>query len=445
MTPQTGTSQHVVYRNRLPDWADKYLFIVLFLVGTALIVVLKRLGVRQIVVMTAPITTMLVYGGFVLFSKRYRIRDDRAGDSLYYLGFLFTMVSLAYSLYEFGTTEGGTRSIVTNFGIALATTILGLTLRVIYHQMRQDPFDVEREVHFELTQAADKLRGELHEAIINFGSLRLAVLQSLTEAKTDSKASVEAMTKEVIAQCKTSTTELSTAVGNSAAAVRKHTTEMVEALEAYKTNHATGAGELKDATVAVINTLNQQTKTLQESGDEVAGAFEGLVDRVQKIDVPPDLLSAKVQSIVTQLDAAVQSALKDIGTEQDRIGNLGKLIEQFAKVTGQLTTDTKVLQQEAVSQRNAVTVVVGDLKRTVESVSSIASDAVNVAKTNVRGHRDLLQSLEKESAATLATVQDHRERLASDVRTSSELLSQLHNSLVELTRTIIQRLDGRKS
>jgi len=162
MTGQTGAAQTVIYKNRLLDKADKYLFLAAFAFGTISIIVLKVLQVRQLYVTAVPVAVIAVYGLYIILSPRYRLRDDRAGDSLYYLGFLFTMVSLAYSLYEFGTKEGGPRSIVTNFGIALATTIIGLMLRVIYHQFRQDPFDVERQVQLELSDAADKLKGEIH-------------------------------------------------------------------------------------------------------------------------------------------------------------------------------------------------------------------------------------------------------------------------------------------
>ena len=94
----TSNKTALTYRDRLAIWADKHLFMVLFAAGTAGIVVLKRAHFPQLSVTAVPVAAMLLYGAYVLFTPRYRIRSDRAGDSLYYLGFLFTMVSLAYSL-----------------------------------------------------------------------------------------------------------------------------------------------------------------------------------------------------------------------------------------------------------------------------------------------------------------------------------------------------------
>src|SRR5882762_8026532 len=112
MTVDPEVPRDVVPRNRTSDVADKYLFGAVFLIGAASILFLKAFAVRQVLVTLAPIAAMLVYAGYIIFSPRYRLRDDRAGDSLYYLGFLFTMVSLADSLYEFGSSEGGSRTIV---------------------------------------------------------------------------------------------------------------------------------------------------------------------------------------------------------------------------------------------------------------------------------------------------------------------------------------------
>ena len=120
----TSARSAVAYRNRLAVWADKYLFIVLFVAGSSAIVFMKRLGVGQVTVTIVPVCTILLYGAYVLFTPRYRVRSDRAGDSLYYLGFLYTMVSLAYSLYEFRGEETSTQTIVTNFGIASPRRLL---------------------------------------------------------------------------------------------------------------------------------------------------------------------------------------------------------------------------------------------------------------------------------------------------------------------------------
>src|SRR4051812_27876552 len=186
-----GSSLH--YHDRVSDSADRVIYFSIWVIGTIAIIALKAFHFRQLYVTAVPVILMVGYMAYLWFAPRERLRADRAGDSLYYLGFLFTMVSLAYSLYEFGH-GGGTESVVTNFGVALSTTIPGLTLRVFFQQLRDDPFDVEREVQADLNDAAREFRFQLLSAVNDLGGLRLAVTHSVSEATTaTSKAAVLAI------------------------------------------------------------------------------------------------------------------------------------------------------------------------------------------------------------------------------------------------------------
>src|SRR5689334_11017090 len=91
----------VVYLDRVKDFIDKSLFFVAFTVGAAASLFLKALAASQLAVTALPVATMFVYAGILFTSRRWRMREDQAGDNLYYLGFLFTLVSLACSLYQF--------------------------------------------------------------------------------------------------------------------------------------------------------------------------------------------------------------------------------------------------------------------------------------------------------------------------------------------------------
>src|SRR5438105_4735374 len=102
----------IAYRNRLSDWLDKWLFFVAFAVGAIGIVGLKSWQFSQGVVTAFPLVIMLGYAFYVFVSQRYRLREDMAGDSLYYLGFLYTLTSLAYALYAFTQDDSNTQVII---------------------------------------------------------------------------------------------------------------------------------------------------------------------------------------------------------------------------------------------------------------------------------------------------------------------------------------------
>ena len=137
------------------------LFFGFVLLGAIAIWTMKSVGFNQYAVTAVPISLMIVYAIIALTTKRNRLREDRVGDNVYYLGFLFTLVSLAYALHVYSPDGSGATEIITNFGIAVFTTILGLAGRVLFSQMREDPEEYEREARLSLAEASSELRAQL--------------------------------------------------------------------------------------------------------------------------------------------------------------------------------------------------------------------------------------------------------------------------------------------
>jgi hypothetical protein len=152
--------------------------------GTAGLLALKIFAPKEwaardwaLILWTAAV--LLVYAGAIWQSPKFKVREDRAGDSCYYLGFLFTLSSLAYALWEFGRQHTDTGEVIENFAVALTSTIVGLVLRVVFQQFREDPSEVEQEVRLELSDAAGRLKLEVMQAVEEFGTLRTTVGQEL--------------------------------------------------------------------------------------------------------------------------------------------------------------------------------------------------------------------------------------------------------------------------
>jgi len=101
---------------------DHSIFMFAVLLGAGTIISLKSGVVYiphvDILGILAPVIVMGVYASVVTLVPRTRLRLDQAGDNLYYLGFTYTLCSLAITLYRFHATEGTVDYIVSNFGIA---------------------------------------------------------------------------------------------------------------------------------------------------------------------------------------------------------------------------------------------------------------------------------------------------------------------------------------
>src|SRR3989304_9855767 len=87
------------------DRLDMIAFIGTFLTGVILYVTLHIFfHLHQVIVTVAIVVVMLAYAFLVYSVPRLRVRLDQAGDNAYYLGLLFTLMRMAFALYEFGAT-----------------------------------------------------------------------------------------------------------------------------------------------------------------------------------------------------------------------------------------------------------------------------------------------------------------------------------------------------
>ncbi|WP_075216794.1 hypothetical protein [Mongoliimonas terrestris] len=163
---------------------DAMVFIAFVAIGAFYILIAKSAGIPAGWVTFVPVAIMVAYAVTVRLARGLLLRDDQTGDNLYYMGFLFTLTSLGVSLAQF-TVSGAAEEIVRNFGVAIATTIAGIALRLFMNQMRRDPAEIERVTRLELADAARRVRRELDSAVIEMNHFRRSVRQSAEEGVAD--------------------------------------------------------------------------------------------------------------------------------------------------------------------------------------------------------------------------------------------------------------------
>lgn len=246
---------------------------------------------------------MLGYS-ILLFSSRFlKLRDDQAGDNLYYLGFLYTLTSLSVSLWQF-TATGATETIIENFGIALSTTIVGVVLRVIFNQMRQDPMEVERTARLELAEAARKVRNELDSAALEFSHFRRGMQQSLTDAAAEMNKHIDSLV-------------LKAAKGwedlpaRSLEPLEKVSAQAATALERLNTTLISG---LDDGSKRLFSALEGLTGRTQSVSDQLGQVSK----RISSISIPKDIALGKIDDLAKTLAVSIEE-LHQNSRQQSRV------------------------------------------------------------------------------------------------------------------------------
>jgi hypothetical protein len=165
--------------------------------GFAVLSIAKIGSLTPILLVAMSAALMSAYAFCIAFVPATKLRLDVAGDNMYYLGFLYTLSSLAVAI-----TISEAEQILANFGVAISSTIFGIAARVAFNQMRIDPHDIEAASRVELSEATRRVTDELNETITQLTQFRTLTLQVLAEGYEDVQKNVENAAREMFQSLK---------------------------------------------------------------------------------------------------------------------------------------------------------------------------------------------------------------------------------------------------
>lgn len=412
------------YRNPLADYQDQILFFGLFLVGAIAIISLKYFGFNQIIVTAFPICLMFLYAGIALVTRQYRLREDRVGDNLYYLGFLYTLTSLAYALATYATynSDGsGAKVIIGNFGIAISSTIVGLAGRVLFNQMREDPVEYEREARYSLAEASRALSSQLGDISVDMSNFKRKLAQIVEEGIVD--------------------------VSNTAKM------SLVENVERFSLT----VNEVIERIRNAFGVFTDHSVLLNDIASKNVAALQALFERIEKIEASPELITSKIEPVMRKFEEVADEVMRrnraqtnDLKRVRDMIETATTASEALRKIIAE--SDTAVTQKMENFARglDATLVAAGRLTETLNSIASALSNeiaAVNIASTelnqNMTIQRQSITSIRSSVEEDLQIIRQHREAMSILLTESRESVKALQSALVSLSRTLAEQLGGR--
>lgn len=278
-----------------PGLIGGVLFFAFVIAGALYIFLAKISGSGPLYVTSIPVLIMFGYALVVAVARFFRLRDDQSGDNLYYMGFLFTLTSLAVSLYQFST--GGTADdIVRNFGIAIASTIAGIALRIFFNQMRRDPIEVEHNARLELADASRKVRRELDSTALEFSYFRRSMQQSVNDMIEEVNTLLKEGKEKVVKQ-------LDSFATSSSKPIEEASKKSGDSLEQYNTRISSLLETVAQQVIAEGSRLSKSTDDIISAMDRVAGKLTGL-------QTPDQIIEIKLNPMVQGLSKAVNTFSK---------------------------------------------------------------------------------------------------------------------------------------
>ena len=260
---------------------------------------------------------------FGLSVRDTEVGSEAKGDSIYYLGLLFTFAALVAALvaFDWESGAGSTLGVIRNFGIALLTTIVGLAGRVWYAMSGESPGDLEDAVRGDLESAVSEMKGSLDRARDE--------LEIMT-GKFEASAQRMAEGGEQISATAASAAEEMEKTADSTARTRETMDGYAEDVARIARSTAEGMTVFQKA----VEAGTQAARGLRRSLERVEADAASLRDRLVSADEGAERLGATLtgarsamvpiaRGIRESADAAAATA-SVAGTLRTRIGEAGK-------------------------------------------------------------------------------------------------------------------------
>ncbi len=267
--------------------------IIAFLAGTAGCIVFKLMPINPLAGAISAIVVLIAYALYAYKATQLQLDAETIGDNCYYLGFLFTLTSLALTLYFVIQAPSSQRAdvipeVISGFGVALASTIGGVFLRVLMLQFKVDMESRERQERQYLNETSRRFRTELGMSLDQIkafsveslqqgaereGRMREAFDKLLADMQGELLKSAEefgpALRESVRLQTQASLTMVTAAVHESsdlaARSIRTAMSEMTLVATEIASHNSEAAGRIRQS----VETLMTSAAALSSGADEI--------------------------------------------------------------------------------------------------------------------------------------------------------------------------------
>lgn len=411
-------SDRIPFVDRLRDrgFIDQWGFIAFAVAGFAGIVSAKWLEVETVWVAVGAIAAMFVYATIVGRAGTGRLRADQAGDNCYYLGLIYTLASLSYAIATFDPSNTAS-TIVQGFGIALATTIFGLILRVFFSQGRPDLENVEEQTRLELTEAASRLKAELNGVVRTMNDFSRQIQQSIREVHEASTTAVEEFTGS-------SVEGLKSVVDAANEAIRGQANDFAARSKRYS---------------ASFDTLLEKLEQHGQSVENLSKSHDAIRSTAELTKQTADNVNLSVQALKASGEAAHTSASEAAAASQS-----------VRTMTEQLATSVAALEESLKNVRDETDRQIEQLKAGPAEVGAQAMQTLKNAASALEGHLSdvstlnatIQSDLTAQNAAALEVAKQHNAALEIELGRSRQLVGQVHSALAEMTESLAKTVEG---
>jgi hypothetical protein len=421
---------------------------------------------------------LLIMGTYVVLGYHRldtSVTDDKFADTCYYLGFIFTVTSIIFCLFDLPNIGTRIQDIAVRFGAAMVSTVFGLCVRVYLVSFKADiadaiaaaedsVLDATRRLAEQMTMALEKLQGfesqvhgaakssverinmevenlsknhagKLSEFFIDLANRNQdAFTHALGEVKNISQRlsdSVDGYSRGM--QANLASIEAKVGIFTDAVTNRLRSTTFPDD---YFAKHLDGPLlQLRESASALAGGVMTVSAEVSESSRVLSGAFDKLWEKAGAVDGTLDA----VQKLAAQQQVVLDSAQGQVQTLGQLTATLARFDEALngtligIKASNTLTSDlalrvSSVVEDGAVARMSlekSLMTIVGKLDSNATASNAIAEKLDASTNASVTSAATLSEKLDASVLATKAAAATVAAGLTAHLEATATVTSQL--------------------
>lgn len=351
-----------------------------------------------------PIGVMVLYMVLGYYKRDTSISEEKFADSCYYLGFIFTIASIIFSLFDLKNIGTGLADIGIRFGAAMVSTCLGVAVRVALVTFRPSTDEALRSVEEAVIDSSRRLTDEFTRAFEQLVDFRGDALTASREATNSVQVQIESMAEQHKQKTETFFNEMTA-----------QNSEMLVSLHQ----------DVKAATKGLSSILTEyeaMAKSTSSNLDKTVRDFISVVDnRLKSINFPDDIFSRSLAAPIAALQDSTNSA---------------------AESTSQISREVKESARSVATAVIRINTQAETLGGTLETLKQVSGDQQELVFSMKRQQQSVLDQMTAHHSSFVEAASLQQGQMLSELKAHSAGVK----NVSDVWRTVAEEmLEGRKS
>jgi methyl-accepting chemotaxis protein len=452
----------------------KLVFFITFLLGCILIFLMAYQAKKPVYCVISVSVLIILYGIYIWRRKKTPYASEADPDTLYYLGFIFTLVTLVASFLPFLSEQykPSVERVLGIFGLGLVTTFMGLAGRIFLSQFQAEPekiIDASMErlassidtFTFKLDHFTRDIEDSNSKFSASYKDLAGEIINVSTDFRdkmqnisSDTAQSIEKITVNAVQVLKTTLHEFTEGI--------KSINIPIDKIKESLNEPVTELAEAMKKTSKTVGTFDRKFITTSESLDKIIEKHNNLANVSTEIY---NKYIEKATGVLTGFETATKN-INGLTDGLDKVSDAIKLLETFTSTLPTIITATtqggEQLKQTITATTETITslndkinkFLSGSFDKTIEKYNDIDKELTEIynkfikrisdifggfeiATKNINGLNEGLDKISDAikllEASSLPSTIKYIEQLKQTINTTAETItgfnSQVNNSL----------------